>query len=121
MGVSGVSGNPAGKPAGTVSTFTRDFKEAQRTLQHLVDEELNKPADGRSPNGPTKLRALVQKLISKAIDGCQVSTQVVLERWAGKAVLVVEEKAQAAPVSMVFDIPRPDRESKPPANLGELQ
>src|SRR5579864_4107340 len=88
---------------------TRDFKEAQIRLHAAIDMALREPADNREKAGPTKLDKLVERIITRALADDQAAVQVLLDRWAGKAVLVVEEKAAAQPVSMVFNAPRPER------------
>jgi hypothetical protein len=88
---------------------TRDFKEAQVRLHAAIDMALREPADHREKAGPTKLDKLVDRIITRALADDQAAVQVLLDRWAGKAVLVVEEKAVSQPVSMLFNAPRPER------------
>ena len=109
-------GNPGGpgRPPGSPNKSTRDFKEAQGKLQKLIDAELYRDEEAPELTRRTKIQAIVAKYVARALAGDYQATQLILERWAGKAVLVVEEKATVEPVDMVFDAPRPDRSAPAP-------
>src|SRR5882672_6167587 len=104
-------GNPGGpgRPLGTQNKRTGDFRKAQGELYDLFEAELHRDEAAEPLVKQSKIQAIVRNIVAKAQAGEQFFMQIMLDRWAGKAIVVLEEKAEAAPIAMVFDAPRPER------------
>ena len=99
----------AGRPLGSESKRTGDFRKAQKELYDLFEAELHRDEVSEPLAKQTKIQAIVRNIVAKAQAGEQFFMQIMLDRWAGKAIVVLEEKTEAPPVAMVFDAPRPER------------
>jgi hypothetical protein len=106
-----------GRPLGSENKRTGDFRKAQGELYELFEAELHRDEISEPLAKQTKIQAIVRNIVAKAQAGEQFFMQIMLDRWAGKAIIVAEEKAEAAPVAMVFDIPRPVRSNGHSANV----
>ena len=106
--VKGGPGGP-GRPLGSQNKRTGDFRKAQAELYELFDAELHRDEHAEPLAKRTKIQAIVADIVMKAKAGEQFFLETMLNRWAGRAILVLEQKAEASPVEMVFDAPRPDR------------
>ena len=99
----------AGRPVGAQGKRTGDFRKAQGELYELFEAELHRDEVSEPLAKQTKIQAIVRSIVAKAQAGEQFFMQIMLDRWAGRAIIVAEEKAEAAPIAMVFDAPRPER------------
>ena len=99
----------AGRPVGSQNKRTGDFRKAQGELYELFESELHRDTEAEAPQRRTNIQAIVADIVKRAKAGEQFFMQIMLDRWAGKAIIVAEEKAEAPAVSMVFDAPRPER------------
>lgn len=99
----------SGRPPGSPNKRTGDFRKAQGELYELFEAELHRDTEKEPPVKQTNIQAIVADIVKRAKLGEQFFMQIMLDRWAGKAIIVAEEKAEAPAVSMVFDAPRPER------------
>jgi len=97
---------------------SKNFRKAQERLQALIDAELEEPTDQANPDtSPTRLQAIIRHVAECAAGKATVgkaqmaAVELLFQRWAGKPIVVLEERVEAEQMQVVFNAPRPNRGS----------